>query len=304
MKITQILKTAGKWIGYILIGISFIVLFIFSYSSRQYNKAKDTAYTFPSIDIEIPSDSASIARGAHLFTVYNCRECHTDNLGGKVMIDDPMLGYVKTANLTKGNGGLSKDFSDQDWLRVLKHGLNENGKPLFIMPSEESSRIPDKDLAEIIAFCKSVPAIDNDLGDQKAFALAKILFTLGKLKLFPALEISHTVTPIAKPEEVVSEDFGATLAISCTGCHRQNYGGGSPLAPGFPKVPDISSTGRPGKWTEEQFMNTLRSGTTPEGHALNNEYMPWESFSEYSEVELKSIRKYLLTFPKQTANVD
>jgi mono/diheme cytochrome c family protein len=304
MKIIQIVKITGKWAGYILLGILLIVGLIYVYSARQYKKNMGAAILVPPVNIEIPSDSASIAKGSHLFTVYNCRECHTDNLGGKVMIDDKILGYIKTSNLTKGKGGLPKDYNDQDWLRALKHGLNKDSKPLIAMPSDESSRIPDEDLADIIAYCKSVPPVDTDLGQQKIYPVAKILFAFGQLPIFSALNMNHEVNPIAKPEEVISEDFGATLTISCTGCHRENFAGGPPLAPGHPVVPDISSTGRPGKWTEEQFMNTIRTGITPEGHELKNESMPWKSYREYSDIELKSIRKYILTFPKETASVE
>ena len=304
MKTIQTLKNIGKWAVYGILGILFLVVLVYFYSERRYNKTKDAELVFPPVNIDIPSDSASITRGAHLFTVYNCRECHMDNLAGKVMIDDPLLGYVKTANLTKGKGGLPNDFNDQDWLQALKHGVDKNNKPLIVMPSEESSRLPDKDVADIIAYCKSMPPVDNDLGPQNLHPLAKILFAFGKLDLFPALKINHIINPIAKPEEVISEDFGATLAISCTGCHRENYGGGPPLAPGHPVVPDISSTGRPGKWTEEQFINTIRTGITPEGHHLKNENMPWQSYKEYSDVELKSVRKYILTFPKKTADAN
>lgn len=300
----QIVKTTGKWAGYILLGIVMIAGLIYVYSAKQYKKTMDAAILVPPVNIEIPSDSASIAKGSHLFTVYNCRECHTDNLGGKVMIDDKILGYIKTSNLTKGKGGLPKDYNDQDWLRALKHGLSKDNKPLMAMPSDESSRIPDEDLADIIAYCKSVPPVDTDLGQQKIYPVAKILFALGQLPIFPALNMNHEVNPIAKPEEVISEEFGATLTISCTGCHRENFAGGPPLAPGHPVVPDISSTGRAGKWTEEQFMNTMRTGTTPEGHSLKNESMPWMSYKEYSDIELKSIRKYILTFPKKTASAE
>lgn len=304
MKTIQILKKTSKWTGFILLGLILIAGLLYVYSAIQYNKTVDAAISFPPVNIEIPSDSAAIARGNHLFTVYNCRECHTDNMGGKVMINDKILGYVKTANLTKGKGGLPADYNDQDWLRALKHGLDKNSKPLIVMPSDESRRIPDKDLADIIAYCKSVPPVDNDLGQQRAYPVAKVLFAFGMLPIFPALNMDHEVHPIAKPEEVVSEDFGAALAISCTGCHRENFGGGPPLAPGHPEVPNISSSGRPGKWTEEQFMNTIRTGITPEGHALKNENMPWKSYKEYSDVELKSVRKYILTFPKKTAMAD
>jgi hypothetical protein len=69
--------------------------------------------------------------------------------------------------------------------------------------------------------------------------------------------------------------------------------GGPPLAPGFPVVADITSTGNPGKWTEEQFIHTLQTGTTPEGKKLNPSEMPWVSFKNYNEAELKSLFLFL-----------
>jgi len=69
--------------------------------------------------------------------------------------------------------------------------------------------------------------------------------------------------------------------------------GGPPLAPGFPVVADISSSGNPGKWTEDQFMSTLKSGITPEGKKLNPEEMPWVAFKNYNDTELKALFMFL-----------
>jgi hypothetical protein len=45
---------------------------------------------------------------------------------------------------------------------VLKHGVDREGKPLVIMPSHETTQFADKDLADLIAYCRSRPAVDND----------------------------------------------------------------------------------------------------------------------------------------------
>ncbi|MEO8470906.1 MAG: hypothetical protein ABI477_01895 [Chryseolinea sp.] len=65
--------------------------------------------------------------------------------------------------------------------------------------------------------------------------------------------------------------------------------GGNPGAPGFPPVANISSTGHPGKWTAEQFIETLRTGKTREGRVLKPEEMPWPIANQFTDVELKAL---------------
>jgi hypothetical protein len=62
------------------------------------------------------------------------------------------------------------------------------------------------------------------------------------------------------------------------------------LAPGYPAVPDITSEGRVGKWTEEQFMRTLRTGVTPDGHQIDSTKMPWTRTRDFSNTEPKAVR--------------
>lgn len=62
--------------------------------------------------------------------------------------------------------------------------------------------------------------------------------------------------------------------------------GGEPVAPGFPQVADISYSGNPRKWTDDQFINTLRTGVTPEGKTLKPSEMPWAMAMEFTDLEL------------------
>ncbi|MFT4045433.1 MAG: hypothetical protein QM661_01945 [Solimonas sp.] len=54
----------------------------------------------------VSSDLKRIARGAHLARTRGCNECPDADLGGKVLIDDPLMGRIVAGNLTAGRGGL------------------------------------------------------------------------------------------------------------------------------------------------------------------------------------------------------
>jgi mono/diheme cytochrome c family protein len=87
--------------------------------------------------------------------------------------------------------------------------------------------------------------------------------------------------------------YGKYLSIPCAGCHKPNLKGGEPVAPGFPVVRDITSTGRVAGWSEQEFLHTLRTGERPGDKPLNNEFMPWKMTAQYSDKELTSIYAYL-----------
>ena len=161
------------------------------------------------------------------------------------------------------------------------------------MPSHEISHLSEEDMNALIAYLSQLEPIDHELEETKLGFLGYVLTDLGEILLIPADSIDHNRQLTKHVNREISAEFGEYLSTNCVGCHRKNMKGGPPLAPGFPVVADISSTGNPGKWTEEQFINTLRTGTTPEGKQLNPEKMPWVAFKNYSEAEMKSIFMFL-----------
>ena len=52
-------------------------------------------------------------------------------------------------------------FSDADWVRALRHGVGKDGKALLIMPAKNFNTLSPEDLGALIAYIKSVPAVDN-----------------------------------------------------------------------------------------------------------------------------------------------
>ena len=285
----KILKVTGIVIGVIILVAAAFYVKVYISTENRINKQ----YSVEVQKLTIDPDSATLAYGERLITTKGCNECHGADLSGKVFIDDPALGFLVAGNLTKGQGGLSADYNEDDWVLALKHGLRRDGKPLLFMPSHEYSLLSEGDMKAVIAYCMQLPPIDNELPESTVGPLGRVLTDLGKLPLLPAEEIDHSRKLSRDVQPSVSVEYGKYLAVACQGCHRPHMKGGDPVAPGLPVVADISSTGSPAKWTTEEFMETLRTGRTPEGKELDPKEMPWPMTKAYTDVELQALHLYL-----------
>jgi hypothetical protein len=50
-------------------------------------------------------------------------------------------------------------------------------------------------------------------------------------------------------------------------------------------------------WSEEDFINTMRTGKAPGGVQLRSQYMPWTSYRHMSDDELRAVWVYLKSLP-------
>lgn len=287
----KILKWIGGGIGVL---VALILIFYFVMYMVVRNK-KDKTYNVEVRMFDIPSDSATIAEGAHIYATKGCADCHGEDLSGKTFLNDGMVGTLRAANLTSGKGGRPANYSDRDWVMAMRHGLRSNGKPLVIMPSYEYCKLADHDLASLIAYCKSVPPVDAEPASIKLGPLGTVLSGLDKLPLIPAEQINHLEKYPQKVERSVSVEYGKYLTLSCTGCHKPDLKGGPNVIPGGTPVRDITASGNIGKWTLSQFISVLRTGATPDGRRLKNEDMPWQMTKNYTDEELQALYLYLKT---------
>lgn len=281
-----------KWTG-IVIGV--LVGAIAIYYTKAYvsvNNRLSKTFEFKLQSLPINPDSAMLAEGKRLISAKGCTDCHGADLGGKIFIDDPGLGLVTAVNITKGKGGLPADFNEQDWLRALQHGVNRKGTSLRIMPSYEMTLFSEDDIKALIAYGMQLPPVDRELPATNMKPLAYVLTDLDVLPVVVAEKIDHA-RPLTKIQPEVSIAYGKHLSTGCIGCHKESLKGGAPVIPGSPQVADITSTGSVGKWTEEQFVSTLRTGQTPDGRLLPAEFMPWPATQNYTDVELRALFLYL-----------
>jgi mono/diheme cytochrome c family protein len=117
-----------------------------------------------------------VKRGAYLVTIGHCMECHSawsrgvsdfkGGLGGGGRVFPPREGSPEgtpgtiipniTAHLTAGIGG----WSDAEIIRAVTHGVARDGRPLKPpMAFDYYAEIKSSDLADIVAYLRTVPAL-------------------------------------------------------------------------------------------------------------------------------------------------
>ena len=264
----------------------------------------DKTYAIQVENVTIPTDEQSIARGRHLAeAVTVCQVCHGDQLQGTVLEDQPMLVILTAPNLTSGRGGIGAGLSDADFIRAIRHGVSPQGRALMIMHSDAFHNLSQQDLADVIAYVKSVPPVDNDLPETQAKMLGRILVPLGvfdsnTVPLLPAEKIDQNAPFAEMPVQGVNAKYGAYLMsiTLCRMCHGPDLAGGN--VPDSSRIaPNLTRGGELGAWTEAQFVAALKTGTTPSGHQLDSDLMPWKVFRRMTVDELKAIWLYLRTLP-------
>ena len=248
--------------------------------------------------VAIPTDEASIAFGEHLGTGWTaCTECHGDNLEGDVMSDD-MFGRLTAPNLTAGVGGIGDTYTDEDWVRAIRHNVKSNGKPAFFMFGE-LSKLSDEELGAIIAWAKSVPAVDNAVPPTQIRLPGRLFVLMAPGMLFPASEIDHDAVPGDPPPVGPTAAYGEHIArIICTQCHGDDLAGGQEITDeegnGSRVAADLTRAGNLARWTEDDFFTALTTGVTPEGKVLDDEFMPWE-FLGLNDTELAALWAFVQT---------
>jgi len=115
------------------------------------------------VDLQAVTLARAIARGEHLVkTRVNCEGCHGNDLGGKVLIDQAIVGYWAPPNLTAGPGSVTRDFSVADWDRAVRHGVRHTGQSSS-MPTTEFVNLSDHELSDIVAYIRSRPPVDRTM---------------------------------------------------------------------------------------------------------------------------------------------
>ena len=282
-----------KWSGILLGGILILLVIFYAVVYFQTESRIHKEYDVHLQTLSIPDDSASYALGKHIAGIRGCMECHGSDLSGKAFANESSpLGVLYTANLTGGKGGLT--YTDQDWIRALRHGLDKNRKSLWFMPSQEvSSPLSNQELGALICFLKKQPPVDKIHPAKELKPLGRLLTFLNEFPLLPAEAINHNAKPVDKVTVAVTPAYGKYLATSCSGCHGANYKGGPAHNPDEPPIADLTLTGKTGKWTSEGFVTAIRTGKTPDGRLLSDA-MPWKYFSTtYTDDELKAIYLFL-----------
>ena len=278
--------------GIILVGLIVLIVIasgvIFLQSDAKLNKTYDVEVTL----IDIPTDDESIAEGGRLFASRGCIDCHEDNGAGELIIDDPAFGKLPGSNLTAGEGGIGADYTTEDWIRAIRHGIGPDGKALIIMPSHEYAEMRDDELGALIAFTANMPPVDNTLPEMSIGPVARALVVFGELELSAEL-IDHETIQGSDVTVGPTLEYGDYLAHqTCVGCHQSDFAGGSIQGFDAPIANITPSSDGIGNWEFEDFKTAMQTGVRPDGSSID-ESMPWKSFAQMNDAELNALWLYL-----------
>lgn len=296
-----IVRVALKWTGLALgalVGLAAVAaLALYFVGGARLYKRYDVAVA----SIPVPTDQAAVDRGRHLAeAVTLCHACHGDDLEGSVLFEAPGIATVYASNLTSGRGGRTARYREVDYVRAIRHGINQDGRGLLIMHSDAYNGLGEEDLGALIAYLGSVPPADKEWPETSVRPLGRILVALGVfdsdvMPLIPAEVVDHEAPIPDAPPQGTTAEYGRYLAsiALCSTCHGSDFRGGPPVEEGAPPTPNIAVYGMRGGWSEEQFIGTIRTGVTPYGKVLDAEAMPWEVYAKMTDDELMAIRRYL-----------
>jgi mono/diheme cytochrome c family protein len=250
------------------------------------------------VPVSFRSDEESLRRGEYLFQSRGCMECHGADGRGKAFIDNPNGLYVKSPNIAPD--GVAKNYTEQDWVRTIRHGIKPSGRPLLIMPSEDYSRLTDEDLAAIVAYVRSLPATHGGPGQVRLPLIVKALYTFGVIK-DAAEKIDHALPPPQPIAAAATSEYGAYVANACVGCHGPGFSGGKipggpPDWPAAANLTPGSESVMPRYDTPARFITMMHTGKRPDGSAVSP-VMPFASFKVMDETDLAAVYAYLQTLP-------
>jgi mono/diheme cytochrome c family protein len=160
----------------------------------------------------------SVARGEYLVTsIGACGSCHTPfgpggfdeskALSGRPVEDVEAFTAI-APNITPA--GRVKDWSDAELAKAIREGIRPDGSLIGPpMPFEVYKGIADDDLASMVMYLRTVPAVENDPGTS-----------VYRMPLPPAY--GPPITSVASVPEGVTAEYGEYLAGPmghCIVCH-------------------------------------------------------------------------------------
>ena len=255
-----------------------------------------------------------LARGKYLVDgVLGCFGCHTDQdwsrpgappVAGKEgsghIWSDQDKPWLIAPNITPDKETGAGNWSDDTLARAIREGIGHDGRTLFsVMPYPLYSQMSDEDLASVIAYIRTVPAVRNQLPTTKMpFPLNFFMQNMPQ-PLTAVVPAPDQSTPVARGAYLVR--MGA-----CGDCHTPQEKGqpmpGMEFAGGFllhePTGDVVSKNITPapsgiGYYSETIFVHAMRTGKV--GARPLHASMPWYFYGKMTDDDLKSVFAFLQT---------
>ena len=296
------MKKVVKWIGIVIAVVVVVGIGLVLAANLLFDRKLDRVIKLDIKPVTVVADTAALERGKYLFMSRGCGDCHAANGAGRAFINEPDDGfYVRSPNITPA--GVVAKYADLDWVRAIRHGVKPDGRPLFIMPSEDYNRLTDHDVATLIAYARSLPAAPAAAAEFRVPLPVKALYAIGVVK-DAAEKIDHSLPPAAPVPEAITPEHGKYVANLCMGCHGEGLSGGKIPGgpPDWPAAPNLT----PGQGSvlliydsADKMKSMFRSGKRPGGSAVT--VMPFDTLREINDTDVAALHAYLKQLPPRPA---
>ena len=271
------MKRVLKWAAFVLVSVVVLAaVVIYGVSEMRLRQTFDIA----AAPVTIPTDSATLANGRHVFETRGCQGCHGQGVAGKVFFDEPRIARLVAPNVPKA----IKAYSDAELVRLLRHGIRPNGRGVAVMPSSMFYFLDDADLHSLVAYLRTLPVLESDsaLPATEMRVLARVGLVIGQYKLEPVNIVHDAPRP---PKAAEGAPLGLYLAkTSCTECHGMDL-------KGDPTTPALSIVAG---YTPEQFEKLMREGAPKDGRTMELMTPTAKNrFSHFSDTEVGALYAYL-----------
>lgn len=250
------------------------------------------------------------ARGEYLVqSIMACGNCHTPmgpngferdrDLSGRLV--EKLEEFTAIApNLTPA--GRVADWSDAELAKAIREGIRPDGSIIGPpMPFAAYRSISDEDLSAIVAYIRTLPAVENDPGKSSY-----------SIPLPPAY--GPPVESVSAPEQGVTPEYGEYLVAlgHCMECHSPLTPTGPDWGEGFarggfefhgPWGTSVSRnlTNHPdglANYSDEQIKTMITEGKQVDGSPMMPP-MPYSYFAQMTDDDLDAVIAYLRTIPGQ-----
>lgn len=258
------------------------------------------------------AQAPAVERGRYLVeTIGGCGNCHTPkgpngdlpgrHLAGGQVFDEPNVFRAVAPNITPDNETGIGRWTDAQIARAIREGVRPDGRVLGPpMPFEFYRDISDADVAAMVAYLRTVPAIANRVEPSRY-----------SIPLPPAW--GPPVTTVAGPADnpVARGAYLAGPVGHCLDCHtprgpdmqlvRANLGTGGLRIPG-PWGVVVTRNITPhrengiGAWTDDQIIHAITRAERPDGGRLGPP-MGYGYYAQMAERDLRDLVAYLRTLP-------
>jgi mono/diheme cytochrome c family protein len=158
--------------------------------------------------------------GERLARVLGCSGCHDQDLGGKVVMAIPRTARLVASNLTQAR----RRYDDAAFQRLLRTGAKADGRLALMMPNKAFQRLDDRQVADVLAYVRSVPAVERELPPTWLGPLARLGVVLGEYQL-DDIRADPPESPAVLADRLGS-DRGRHLAqVACGECHGMDLNG-------------------------------------------------------------------------------